>query len=71
MIESDELAKIACVACGFRGLWVYGEGNHGKGNEKKTARAGKIKDAAGRGGKCRREKPSAAKPSVNVIELRP
>ncbi len=33
-----------------------------------TARAGKIRDAAGRSRKCGREKPPAAKPSVNERE---
>ena len=32
-----------------------------------TARAGKIRDAAGRREKCGREKPPAAKPSVNEL----
>ncbi len=34
-----------------------------------TARAGKIRDAAGRREKCGREKPPAAKPSVNELPV--
>ncbi len=34
-----------------------------------TAQAGKIRDAAGRSGKCGREKPPAAKPSVNELPV--
>ncbi len=34
-----------------------------------TAQAGKIRDAAGRSGKCGREKPPAAKPSVNDLPV--
>ena len=35
-----------------------------------TAQAGKIRDAAGRSGECGREKPPAAKPSVNDLPVR-
>ena len=31
------VAWLACAASGFKGLEVYGEGNYGKGNEKRTA----------------------------------
>ncbi len=60
---------MACPAGGFKGLEVYGEGNYGERNEKDVyniirRRREKIRDAAGRRGKCGREKPPAAKPSV-------
>ncbi len=50
---------LACVAGGFKGLGVlYGAEDYGKDNEKMTARAGKIKDAARRKGTAGEKKPN-------------